>query len=150
MSILSDELSKPEYVGLSDQAAADAINAKTVVVSQLVPIWQMKQHAITSGYWLPLKVGQADGDANKAGLCISVMDWINDVRMSSIDVQLPSVAAMIGGLVAFQIMTQTQADELIAMGSKTVSWTSTVGLPEIGIGLVINARKEMAASEVTI
>lgn len=26
MSILSDELSKPEYAGLSDQAAADAIN----------------------------------------------------------------------------------------------------------------------------
>ena len=150
MSVLSDELSKQQYVGLSDQQAADAINAKTATVSQLVPIWQMKQHAITSGYWLPLKVGQADGDANKAGLCISVMDWINDVRMSSIDVQLPSVAAMIGGLVAFQIMTQMQAAEIIAMGSKVVSWTSTVGLPEVGIGLVINARKEIAASEVRI
>jgi len=150
VSVLSDELSKQQYVGLSDQQAADAINAKTATVSQLVPIWQMKQHAITSGYWLPLKVGQADGDANKAGLCISVMDWINDVRMSSIDVQLPSVAAMIGGLVAFQIMTQMQAAEIIAMGSKVVSWTSTVGLPEVGIGLVINARKEIAASEVRI
>ena len=150
MNPLLTELSKPQYAGLSDQAAADAVNAKTVVVSQLVPIWQMKQHAITSGYWLPLKVGQADQDVNKAGLCISVMDWISDVRMSSIDVHLPEVAAMIGGLVAFQIMTQTQADELIAMGSKTVSWTSTVGLPEVGIGLVINTRKEIAAGEVTI
>jgi hypothetical protein len=150
MSVLSDELSKPEYAGLSDQQAADAVNAKTEVVTQFVPIWQMKQHAITSGYWLPLKVGQADQDANKAGLCISVMDWISDVRMSSIDVHLPEVAAMIGGLVAFQIMTQSQADQLVAMGSKMVSWTSTVGLPEIGIGLVINARKEIAANEVTI
>lgn len=30
MSILSDELAKPEYAGLTDQQAADAINAKTV------------------------------------------------------------------------------------------------------------------------
>ena len=144
MSILSDELSKSEYVGLSDQAAADAINAKTVVVSQLVPIWQMKQHAITSGYWLSLKAGQLDQDIFKAGLCTSVMDWISDIRMTSIDVQLPQVNDMILGLVSFQVMTQQQASELIAMGSKSVSWTSTVGLPEIGIGLVQNARKEIA------
>lgn len=30
MSVLSDELSKQPYASLSDQAAADAINAKTV------------------------------------------------------------------------------------------------------------------------
>lgn len=95
-------------------------------------------------------MGQADPVPSKAGLCISVMDWISDVRMNSIDVHLPEVSAMLAGLVAFEIMSQAQADELIAMGSKTASWTSTVGLPEVGIGLVINARKEMAANEVTI
>jgi len=150
MNALIDELSKPQYAGLSDQQAADAINAKTENAEQLVPIWQMKQHAITSGYWLALKNGQADPVPSKAGLCISVMDWISDVRMDSIDVHLPEVGAMIAGLVAFDIMGQQQADELVAMGSKTVSWTSTVGLPEVGIGLVINARKEMAANEVQI
>ena len=30
MNALLTELSKPQYAGLSDQAAADAINAKTV------------------------------------------------------------------------------------------------------------------------
>lgn len=150
MNALITELSKPEYVGLTDQDAADAINAKTETVKQLVPIWQMKQHAITSGYWLALKTGQSDQDVSRAGLCISVMDWISDVRMSSIDVHLPQVSAMLAGLVAFEIMSQQQADELVAMGSRTVSWTSTVGLPEVGIGLVINARKEIAANEVTI
>ena len=150
MNALITELSKPQYAGLSDQQAADAINAKTETAEQLVPIWQMKQHAITSEYWLALKTGQADPVPSKAGLCISVMDWISDVRMNSIDVHLPEVGAMIAGLVAFDIMTQQQADELVAMGSKIVSWTSTVGLPEVGIGLVINARKEMAANEVQI
>ena len=34
---LIDELKKPEYQGLTDQQAADAINAKTVVVRSPVP-----------------------------------------------------------------------------------------------------------------
>lgn len=144
MSVLSDELSKPEYQGLSDQQAADAINAKTEIVSQLVPIWQVKEHAILNGYWPLVKAGQLDANATKAGLCLSVIDWIDDPKMQSIDVSKAEVLGMIGGLVSFSLMTQSQADALIAMGSKTVSWTSTVSLPEVGIGLVINARKEIA------
>jgi hypothetical protein len=57
---------------------------------------------------------------------------------------------MLTQLVGATLLTQAQAADIIAMGSKVVSWTSTVGLPEIGIGLVINARKEMEASEVLV
>jgi hypothetical protein len=144
MSILSDELSKQQYSTLTDQQAADAVNAKTVTVSQLVPIWQVKEHAILNGYWPLVKAGQLDANPTKAGLCLSVIDWIDDPKMQAIDVSKAEVLGMIGGLVSFSLMTQQQADALIAMGSKVVSWTSTVGLPEVGIGLVINARKEMA------
>lgn len=150
MSVLSDELSKPEYQGLSDQSAADAVNAKTVTVSQLVPIWQVKEHAILNGYWPLVKAGQLDANATKAGLCVSVIDWIDDPKMQSIDMGKAEVLGMIGGLVSFSLMTQQQADALIAMGSKVVSWTSTVGLPEVGIGLVQNARKEIESSEVLV
>ena len=144
LEALRIELAKPEYTGLSDQEAADAINAKTEVVTQLVPIWQVKQHAILNGYWPLVKAAQLDANPAKAGLCLSVIDWVDDPKMQTIDVNLPEVQGMLGGLVSFSLMTQTQANEVIAMGSKVVSWTSTVGLPEIGIGLVRNARKEMA------
>jgi hypothetical protein len=146
MSVLSDELSKPEYAGLSDQAAADAVNAKTVVVNQLVPIWQVKEHAILNGYWPMVKAGQLDANPTKAGLCVSVIDWIDDPKLSTIDVNLPEVQTMLGGLVSFSLLTQSQANEVVAMGTKVVSWTSTVGLPEVGIGLVQNARKEMGVN----
>lgn len=144
MSVLSDELSKPQYAGLSDQQAADAVNAKTEIVSQLVPIWQVKEHAILNGYWPLVKAGQLDANATKVGLCVSVIDWIDDPKMQSIDMSKAEVLGMIGGLVSFSLMSQQQADALIAMGSKVVSWTSTVGLPEVGIGLVHNARLEIA------
>ena len=143
MDPLVEELSKPEYQGLTDQEAADAINAKTVDVVVKVPNFKIKQHAVLEGYWPVVKAGQADADAAKAGLCMTVIDWIEDVRISTTDFSLPQVQAMIAGLVTHGLITQAQADELNAMATETVSWTSTVGLPEVGIGLVQNARKEI-------
>lgn len=150
MSILADELRKPQYQNLSDQAAADAVNAKTEIVSQLVPIWQVKEHAILNGYWPLVKAGQLDANQSKAGLCLSVIDWIDDPKMQTIDVHLIAVQQMLGGLASFGLMTSDQTAEIVAMGYKTVSWTSTVGLPEVGIGLVQNARKEIESSEVLV
>lgn len=145
MDALIAELSKPEYATLSDQHAADAINAKTVASTRLVPIWELKQHAILNGYWPLVKAGQMDSqNPQKAGLCLSVIDWVEDPKLQTINLQLAAVQAMIAGLVSFSLLTQSQADEVLAMGSITIPWTQSVGLPEVGIGLVINARKELA------
>jgi len=143
MSPLAIELSKPEYAGLSDQAAADAINAKTVAVHQTVAIAKIKEYAIVNGIWPKVKAGQSSANAVVAALCVSIIDWVDDPRISTLDVNLPQVQAMLSGLVSSSLLTEQQKSEVIAMGSKQVSWTSQNGLPEIGIGLVINARKEI-------
>lgn len=143
MDALITELSEPAYAELSDQAAADEINAKTVERARLVPIWEVKQLAIINGYWPLIKAGQLSDNQQLAGLCISVIDWIDDPKLQSIDLGLAAVQAMIAGLVAFTLLTQEQADEILALGTETVSWTVANGYPEIGIGLVINARREI-------
>lgn len=144
MSALATELAKPEYSQLSDQAAADAINALTVSRSRLVPIWEVKQLAIISGYWPLIVAGQMDSNPQKAGLCLSVTAWIDDPKIQTIDVNLVAVQTMLGGLVAFGVITQEQSDAIIALGTETIPWTTANGFPEVGIGLVINARKEIA------
>jgi len=144
MQALVDELSKPEYVGLSDQIAADTINAKTIEVRQLVPNWQIKQHAILNSYWPLVKAGQVNQNNVLAGLCVSVIDWLDDPKISNTDMDVAGVQSMVSGLVTFGLLTQELADELDAMADATVSWTSQNDLPEIGIGLVQNARKEIA------
>jgi hypothetical protein len=146
VSILSDELSKPQYVGLTDQAAADAVNAKTVSVEQTVAIHKLKEYAILNGIWPKLKAGQANSNPVVAALCVSVLDWVDDPRISTLDVNKPEVQAMLDGLVSAGIMSSSNKADVVAMGSKVVSWTSQNGLPEIGIGLVQNARKEMGVS----
>ncbi len=145
MSILSDELSKPQYVGLTDQAAADAVNAKTVSVEQTVAIHKLKEYAILNGIWPKLKAGQANSNPVVAALCVSVLDWVDDPRISTLDVNKPEVQAMLDGLVSAGIMSSSNKADVVAMGSHTASWTSQNGLPEVGIGLVINARKEINA-----
>ena len=146
MSILSDELSKPQYASMTDQQAADAINAKTVTVQQTVAIHKLKEYAIINGIWPKLKVGQASSNPQVAALCVSVLDWVDDPRISTLDVNKPEVQAMLDGLVSAGIMSASNKADVVTMGSHTASWTSQNGLPEVGIGLVINARKEMGVS----
>jgi hypothetical protein len=139
---LADELAKPEYASLTDQEAADAINSKTVVVSQLVPNWQIKQHAILNGYWPVVKAGQLDADPQKAGLCLSVIDWVDDSRIQNTDMNLPGVQTMIGGLVQFGLVTDMLASQLFAMSQATIAWTKHVGVGEVGRGIIQNLRRE--------
>ncbi len=145
MSILSDELSKPQYASMTDQQAADAVNAKTVSVEQTVQIHKVKEYAILSGIWPKLKAGQASSIPQVAALCVSVLDWVDDPRISTLDVNKPEVQAMLDGLVSAGIMSASNKADVVAMGSHTASWTSQNGLPEVGIGLVQNARKEINA-----
>jgi hypothetical protein len=56
---------------------------------------------------------------------------------------LLSTRGMVQALVQCQFATQAMADELLALADQTIKWTESVGLPEIGVGLVRNARKKM-------
>lgn len=145
MDELIRELSKPEYANMSDAEAASVINAKTVPVRALVPNWKMKQHAILAGYWPLVKAGQLDANQQKAGLCLSVIDWIDDPKISNTDMDLPGVQAMIAGLVLVGLITESQAEELNLLGTELVPWTRSNNLPELGIGLIQNARSQINA-----
>lgn len=138
---LRGELEKPEYAELSDQQAADVINAKTVDVVVRVENAEIKRQAIMAGIWPGIIAGQRDANQQKAGLCISVIEWLNDTRMPRTDMDLPAVQTMLAGLVAFGLMTQEQATAIDALKNQSIPWTEHNGLPEIGIGLVRAARK---------
>jgi hypothetical protein len=138
---LREELAKPEYASLSDQQAADAINSKVVDVVVLVENAEIKRQAIMVGIWPGIIAGQRDANPQKAGLCIGVIDWLNDTRMPRTDMDLPVVQQMLAGLVAFGLMTQEQATAIDALKHQSVPWTEHNGLPEVGIGMIRNARK---------
>ena len=137
------EIAKPEYAGLSNQAAADRVNAKRVVVRRPVPTWRVRQEAIEQGYWPNLVEAQSSTTAAVRRLAVSILAWVADTSgtIQTIDMDRAATVQMRAGAVAAGLLTQAQADALAALANTDIPWTESVGLPEVGIGLVINARR---------
>jgi hypothetical protein len=140
---LIDELSKAEYASMSDQAAADAINVKTVAVRKPVELWQVEEHASRKGYRAKLERASKTEGHPCQEVALNILAYINSARLNTVDMDLADTQLMIGAMVECHFATQSMADELLALADQTIKWTESVGLPEIGVGLVQNARKKM-------
>ena len=143
MQALIDELSKPEYASLSDQAAADAINAKTVAVRKPVELWRVEEHASRKGYRAKLERASKTEGHPCQEIALNILAYINSARLNTVDMDLVDTQLMIGAMVQCQFATQVMADDLLSLADQTIKWTESVGLPEAGVGLVRNARKKM-------
>ena len=143
LQALATKIREPQYAGLSDQLLADAINGLRVSVRRPVPTWSIRQAAIEGGYWVSLLDARESSTAAVRSLAISVLAWIDDQSgtIQTVDLDRPAVVAMRAALVQAGIVTQAQADALSSLADASIPWTESVGLPEVGVGLVINARR---------
>lgn len=149
MSPLAVELQRPIYANLSDEDAAGLIDAKRVPIRSLVPTWRVKQCAIEGGYYARLVIASQDTTIpiEARGLAISVLGWIDDPAISTVDMDLPAVISMRAGLVAATFCSQAQADSLSALADTEIPWSQSVGIAgPIGAGLVYHARQEIASN----
>jgi hypothetical protein len=122
---LIDELRKPEYQGLTDQQAADAINAKTV------------QQAAIKRIGDNTAAPEPPYDA-----CATLMALLD--AGDSIDLQNPAVEASSQVLIEHNLLTQEDADTIALLAEQVVRWVDAEGIGECGIGYIINARKAIA------
>ena len=143
LSALAAKIAEPQYRGLSDQLLAEAVNGLRVTVRRPVPTWQVRQAAIEAGYWPSLIEARESTTPAVRALAITVLAWIDDQSgtIQSVDMDRVAVVNMRASLVQAGICLQPQADALSALADALIPWTESVGLPEIGVGLVINARR---------
>jgi hypothetical protein len=143
LQALATKIREPQYAGLSDQLLADAVNGLRVSVRRPVPTWSIRQAAIEGGYWVSLLDARESSTAAVRSLALSVLAWIDDQSgtIQTVDLDRPAVVAMRSQLVQAGIVTQAQAEALSALADASIPWTESVGLPEVGVGLVINARR---------
>jgi hypothetical protein len=108
-----------------------------------VPCSRARQEAIEAGYWYRLVDGQTSTNEGLRALCVNSLGYIYDFsgETKNVDMDRESVVAMRAALVQAGICSQAQADALKALADVSIPWTESVGLPEIGVGLVINARR---------
>jgi hypothetical protein len=140
---LAAKIAEPQYAGLTDQALADAVNGLRVSVRRPVPTWLVRQAAIESGYWPALIEARESTTPAVRALAITVLAWIDDQSgtIQTVDMDRPAVVGMRAALVQAGICSQPQADALSALADQSIPWTESVGLGEVGIGMVINARR---------
>ena len=141
---LIDELRKPEYAGLTDQQAADAVNAKAVTIRQPVAAERVQASAIATGLWAIVKIAAQNTALPNPprGAAMSFVDWIEAGR--PIDMDGGTVQGVGQVLLSYNLATQPQLDALQALADTAARWVDTVGIGEVGIGYVINARKAIA------
>jgi hypothetical protein len=140
---LAAKIAEPLYAGLTDQALADAVNGLRVSVRRPVPTWLVRQTAIEGGYWPALIEARESTTPAVRALAITVLAWVDDQSgtIQSVDMDRPAVVGMRAALVQAGICSQPQADALSALADASIPWTESVGLGEVGIGLIQNARR---------
>ena len=123
---LIDELSLPQYPPMSDQAAADAINAKTVTVRVLVPTANVVAHASQNSY--RHKLTQAAGNLSHPcnGLAIDILAYIDSVKIQNVDMDLPETQEMLAAMVQCGFATEQQVASLDALANRTLRWVDHV------------------------
>ena len=143
MDALSQALAEPQFAGMSDQQIADALNARRVVVRRPVPTWLVRQYAIEQGFWPSLIEARDSGGSQAKRLAITVLAWIDDQSgtIQTVDMDRPAVGQMLQALTLLSITTPAQADALTAMADASIPWTEAVGIEEVGIGNIQNARR---------
>ena len=140
MQALIDELKKPEYQGMTDVQAAEAINAKVVMVRKPVELWKVEEHASRKGYRAKLEKASRD-DANPCQeIAINILTYIKSNRLETVDMDLIDTRQMLGAMVQCGFALQAHTEELIALGDSQVRWVDQQGLGTIGDGTIRSMR----------
>ena len=144
MQALLDELRKPEYASLSDQAAADAINAKTLAVRVLVDLWQIEEYARRNGIRQALKRAEGNEQHPCQGIAIDVLAYITSPRTEKLDVDLAETQAMFGAMVSCGFATEANVGEMLALANETKRWVELNGVGNQSADSIRVARDEIS------
>jgi hypothetical protein len=143
--LIVEELKKPEYQDLTDREAANALNAKEVIVRSLVDVVVVKTYAIKEGFFADIDEGCSSTDSAKRKLCKNVLAWFNDPtgKIGTVDVDDPTAQQMLLALKNYSIITQDQMSEMINFANKAVRWVDDIDFGTVGEGHVKSAREMM-------
>jgi hypothetical protein len=112
---LDAELAKAAYSGISDQAAADLLNAPGAGVAGTVSPNLLLIWAASTGVRLAIESKVADPALG--AICLTIRDLLTTGTIG-LDTANPANVQMLGALTAAGVVTQAQAQSLLALGSR--------------------------------
>jgi hypothetical protein len=140
---LIDELKQPQYAGLTDQQAADAVTAKAVQIRQPVDAGKLMDAMISLGVWRKLVAAALPNATDPpASTAQTMMTRIQQNR--AIDLDNAAVQTIVQDCITYSLMTQAEAQQLNTLGDAVIPWTAANDVGDVGLGAVINARRAIA------
>lgn len=135
-STLADEISLPQYAGMTNDEIAAALNEVGASTRRAVPLAALLATAALNGSYAAVKATEANDNAPAAvrGVCASVLVLLSGV-FQEINLDDPRVQASLGALAQAGVLTQTQAAEIDALA--VVPGRSRA--QELGLGMVAEA-----------
>ena len=148
MEILLDELRKPEYASLSDQAAADAMWDKWVWIREWVDTADAITHASGEGYYANLEDARNRPEGipgTPQDLCrkaaINILKFIESPKTRQIDMDSEKAIGMKMALTDCGFATAQQVASLDALANKRVRWLEHIGVGRVGDGTIKSLRE---------
>ncbi len=138
---LCSKLKEAEFSTMSDEQALVVVNSLVVQVKQLTPALRIKEWSFDEQLYATIIDGCSSSDTSIRKLCINIRGWIDDPRVQNVDLDKPSAIATMNGLISTNLAASDQVDRLKALRWKTIKWTESEGLPEIGLGHIVSARE---------
>lgn len=148
MELVIEKLQEPEYQNLDNQAAADAINLLMVTIPVNVKIGQIIKYAVDNGIY-----GKVNADAfdptlpKEQRIAIwNIKGWVDNPSNPAEEADLSSetAATMIADLLQYEYATPQQAQQLAAMGFKTVRWVDLNNVGNQSADSIRVARDELS------
>jgi hypothetical protein len=140
---LIDELKQPQYAGLTDQQAADAVMLKTVQIRQPVDAGRLMDAMIGLGIWERLEAAAPPGSTDPPASTARMMKTRID-QPRSIDLDSAAVQKIVTDCISHNLMTQAEAQQLNTLADAVIPWTTANDVGDVGLGAVINARRAIA------
>ena len=127
----------PALASLSDQAAADAINAMTVPET-LIPRWQIKTYLYGQGIYAIIQaaLNATETPPQVVGLLHTALAYLSDPDFENLDIGLADVQALFSALADAGLMTAEHRKTIEAMASVKQKYPGVVDS-----GMIAEARK---------
>ncbi len=145
-AVLDTELRKPQYATMSDEAAADAVMAKTSTTRKPVPASLIRLRSMAIGMYAVVKIAAENNSLPNPprGAAINFITLADSSDM--VDLDHPDVAANAETLRQFSLASEDQINAINTLGDAIVRWVDTNGIGEVGVGAVINSRRRIAGA----
>ena len=136
LSILKTELALPAYSAMTDEECLTALTAQDIPSKVSITNHDIRKYLALQNKLIPME----SSSSASAIAAVRYLEVFETFAMDEPEVET-ALTAILDGLIADSLITATNKNNILAMGSKMISRAEELGISNIGVGTIFDARK---------